>query len=68
MTAKEAACVIGCSPQQVRVLIRKGAIQATRRKMPGGYYYDVSQVEAERYRDTEQTKGWPRGQSYTWEE
>ena len=68
MTATQAARIIGCSPQQVRVLIRKGTIKATRWDMPGGYYYDVSQVEAERYRDTEQTKGWPRGQSYTWEE
>ena len=66
MTPTQAAQIIGCSPSQVRTLIRKKKIKATRRSMPGGYYYDVSVSEAERYRDTEQTQGWPRGRTYTW--
>ena len=63
MIPAQASRIIGCSPTQVRVLIRKKKIKAVHREMPGGYYYDVSLSEARRYRDTEQTGGWPRGQS-----
>ena len=66
MTVKQAAKVIGCSPSQVGHLIRIGKIKAERYEMPGGFYYDVPRKEAERYRDTEQKGGWPRGQSYKW--
>jgi len=67
MTCKEAAAVIGCSPQQVRTLIRKGKIKAHRIVCPAnqyGYRYTVTLAEAERYRDAPQTRGWPRGQGY----
>ena len=64
MTPKEAAAIIGCSPQQVRTLIRSGRIKATQVKCPQGYYYNITRREAERYRDTPQKMGWPRGQSY----
>lgn len=68
MTPRQAAAIIGCSPQQVRTLIRTGVIKATKRFTPGnttpGYCYSVSRREAERYRDKPQTKGWPRGQLY----
>jgi len=68
VTATEAAALIGCSPAQVRVLIRTGKIKAIKRKMPGGYYYVVSVAEAKRYRDTPQKHGgWPRGQSWEYE-
>jgi excisionase family DNA binding protein len=66
MTAKEAAKVIGCSSQQVRHLIKVGKIRAEKYEIPGGFYYDISQKEVERYRDIEQRGGWPRGQSYKW--
>ena len=63
MTPNQAAKVIGCSGSQVRYLIRQGKVKATTWESPGGFYYDVSQKEAEHYRDTEQSRGWPRGQS-----
>ena len=72
MTPKQAAAVIGCSPSQVRALIRTGKIKATKHLTPGsttpGYYYTVTRREAERYRDTPQKQGWPRGESYEWVE
>lgn len=68
MTPKEAADYIGCSPQQVRTLIRRGKIKARKHKIPGGrkpgYCYLISKKEAERYRDAPQRQGWPRGQHY----
>lgn len=66
MTPRQAAAIIGCSPQQVRTLIRTGKIKATKRPTPTfpGYCYSVSRREAERYRDKPQIKGWPRGQLY----
>ena len=69
MTPKQAAKIIGCSTTQVRHLIRKGTIRATKQLNDYGYTYQVSRKEAERYRDKPQTAGgWPRGESYTWEE
>ena len=63
MTPKQAAAVIGCSPQQVRTLIRTGVLKATKKSVTT-YRYSISRREAERYRDKKQTKGWPRGQLY----
>lgn len=71
MKPSEAAKIIGCSTTQVRHLIRKGKIQATKKESPTfyGYTYHITQTEAERYRDKPQTGGgWPRGESYEWEE
>ncbi len=62
MTATEAAKIIGCTPQQVRTLIRTKKIKAKRIKYPGGYYYQIQRREALRYRNTPQTCGFPRGQ------
>ena len=69
MTPSQAAIVIGCSPQQVRTLIRTGKIQAERVDTPFGFYYNVTQTEAEQYRDSSPNygRGWPRGRSYSWE-
>ena len=64
MTPTKAAEVIGCSPQHVRTLIRAGKLKATRRKYPGGYYYDVTSREAKRYRNLPLTRGWPRGKPH----
>ncbi len=64
LTPSQAAKVIGCSPQQVRTLIRAGRLRARRvptRNNQFGYRYTVTQAEAERYRDTPQPKGYPRG-------
>lgn len=66
MTATEAARLIGCSRQQVLTLARKGLLAARRVKSPVnqlGYCWIVSQQEAERYRDSVQSRGWPRGKS-----
>ena len=64
MTTKQAAVVIGCNPSQVRYLIRSGTIKAKKKLITGGgYSYTITQREAERFRDTEQTGGWPRGQN-----
>ncbi len=62
MTPTEAAKIIGCTPQQVRTLIRTKKIKAKRIKYPGGYYYQIERREAIRYRDIPQTSGFPRGQ------
>lgn len=62
MTTTEAAKIIGCSPQHVRYLVSRGWIKATRRRAPGGYYNDITKEEAEKYRDTVQVRGFPRGQ------
>jgi len=63
MTPTQAAKVIGCSPGQVRTLIRTGKIQATVYAMPGGIYYDITPREVNRYKTQPQKQGWPRGQS-----
>ncbi len=65
MTPSQAAKVIGCTPGQVRTLIRTGKIQARMNLVPnpyGGYYYDIKPHEVRRYAKTK-TGGWPRGQS-----
>lgn len=64
MTPKQASHIIGCSATQVRALIRGKKIKAKRIATPSGHCYNISQEEAERYRDTPQNGGWPRGQSY----
>lgn len=62
MTPSEAAKYIGCSPQHVRTLIRTKKIRAKRHKIIGGFCYEVSLAEANRYRRLAFTNGWPRGQ------
>lgn len=62
MTPRQAAAVIGCTANQVRHLIRSGRIKARRIESETfGFSYEVSPGEAERYRDSEQSKGFPRG-------
>lgn len=62
MTPKQAALMIGCSPGQVRTLIRSGTLQATKRLLPyGGFMYDVSRSSVLRYLSKPQTVGYPRG-------
>ncbi len=63
MTATEAAMLIGCTPQQVRTLIRTKKIKAKRIKYPGGYYYQIQKREALRYHNKPQTCGFPRGKA-----
>ena len=72
ITPKQAAKIIGCSTTQVRHLIRKGGIKARREQTDTNqtgyrYRYLISVAEAERYRDTPQTRGWPRGLSYEYD-
>lgn len=65
MTPKEAAAIIGCSPQHVRTLIRQGKIKARQVSMPGfgsaGYIYYISEKEAARVAAIPQSGGYPRG-------
>jgi hypothetical protein len=61
MKPTEAAKIIGCTPQQVRTLCRKGTIKATKRITKLGPYWEIAKKEAERYRDKEQKGGFPRG-------
>jgi hypothetical protein len=64
LTPSQAAEVIGCSPQQVRTLIRVGRLRARRvstRNNQHGYRYTIALHDAELYRDTPQPKGYPRG-------
>ena len=62
MTPKEASEIIGCSPQQVRTLIRSGKLRATKIKAPGGRHsYDLSKRVVNKYRDQPQSCGYPRG-------
>lgn len=66
MTPNQAATIIGCNGSHVRNLIRAGKLKAKRVKYVGnqhGYRYDITPCEACRYRDLEQTQGWPRGKS-----
>ena len=67
MTPKQAAKIIGCSPQQVRTLIRKGTLWA--KKVPTdqnqhGYTYNVDCQSVRAYAKRPQSQGWPRGQSW----
>lgn len=67
MTVNEAATLIGCSPVQVRVLIRNGRqeigrLKAVKRYLPSGQWcYDVDRRSAERFRDHRPRVGYPRG-------
>lgn len=63
MSPSEAAEKIGCSPQQVRWLIRNGRIRAKKVKTADnqfGYVYSVPDSEVDRYKSTPQTTGRPR--------
>ena len=65
MTIKEAATVIGCSPQQVRHLIRSQKLAAIKTVDPigYGYFYNVRPASVKAYAAKPQLKGWPRGVS-----
>lgn len=65
MTPKQAAILIGCSVRHVRHLIVQGRLAAKRIETPGwgpGFVYEVNPSSARQYRDSEQTRGFPRGQ------
>jgi len=64
LTPKQAAVVIGCSPQQVRYLIYNKKIKAIKIKTDcnqHGYRFAIPKNEAQRYADKPQTVGYPRG-------
>ena len=65
LTTNQAAAVIGCSPQQVRVLVRQGKLKHRRKKSaknPVGYDLEIEQPSAKAYSKTIPKRGWPRGQ------
>lgn len=51
MTVKDAAALIGINTGTLRQAIRAGKIRASRRTIPGGYMYEVSEKAAVAYRD-----------------
>lgn len=63
MTPREAASLLGMSPQQVRTLIRKKRLKADRKVTPFNVVeYDVSPSEVKRYRKVPHDgRGWRRG-------
>lgn len=64
VTTGKAAKIIGCSPQQVRTLVRNGKLEAIKEESPNsrtGYVHMVSLNAVRAYRRTNQSKGWPRG-------
>lgn len=64
ITTNEAARIIGCSPQQVRTLARKGKLIWTKKESarnPKGYDMRIDKKDAERYAKTVPKQGWPRG-------
>lgn len=63
MRPSEAAAVVGCTPHQIRNLVRTGILEAS--KQPdgyGGYVYVLDEKAVQDYADQPQKKGWPRGQ------
>jgi len=61
MIPNQAAAIIGCSPQQVRTLIRNGTLPATKLAILGGFVYEIAKKDVVRYARTPQKHGWPRG-------
>ena len=61
MRATEAAIIIGCTPQEVRYLVRIGKLRASRQPMPGGFYWEVHASDVHTYACKPQTQGFPRG-------
>ena len=65
MTPREAAELIGCSPQHVRTLVRAGKLPATRKPTDcnqHGYRLVITRRDAQRFRDTPRRgPGRPRG-------
>ena len=67
MKPTEAAKIIGCSPQQVRTLIRQGKLRARRVKTDTDrngkrlYVYHLTKDQVVRYAALPQTRGYPRG-------
>jgi hypothetical protein len=69
MTPRQAADFIGCTPQQVRTLIRLGRIKAKRtankdyrgNPIEGSYTYLINMQEVERYKEIPRSGGYPRG-------
>ena len=62
LTPTQAAAVIGCTPDNVRKMIRKGELNAVEVRIPGGWYYAIKPADAERIRDNPPTqRGTPRG-------
>lgn len=61
MNPRQAAKIIGISPQQVRQACRKGLIKARKVKLqngsPNAYTYAISQAEAIRYKNNRPKRG-----------
>ncbi len=64
MKPTDAAKIIGCSVSQVRTLCRNGNLPSTRKKILGGYIYDIPREAVLAYAKKPQKQGWPRGQSW----
>lgn len=58
ITTNKAARIIGCSPQQVRTLLRKGALKGKKTERDE---WKVEEEDAIRYSKVKIARGWPRG-------
>ena len=66
MTPRQAATRIGCTPGQVRTLIRNGTLRARKVKSDAnqlGYRWSVTEASVAAYAAKPQTGGWPRGEA-----
>ena len=65
MTPREAARRIGCTPGQVRTLVRAGVLKARKIKSDSnhlGYSWSLSAASVDAYAAIPQAGGWPRGE------
>lgn len=61
----EAARIIGCSVQNVRIMIVNGTMKAVKKPDPfkkEGHIYEIELQEINRIKNVVQTVGFPRGQ------
>ena len=64
MRIRDAAEIIGCHIDHLRRVVAQGKIKSTKHKgyhNQHGFEYEISQKEAEKYRDKTFPGGWPRG-------
>jgi len=65
MTTKEAAKLLGCSPQHVRTLIRQGRLKVKPAALLRGFGYfkgyEVNRDSVEQYKNLPRGRGRPRG-------
>lgn len=61
LSTKEAADIIGCCPQHVRLMIKQGKLKAESVGCPTGIYYLIELNEVRRVAKLSHDRGRPRG-------